>query len=89
MNGAGRFIITIKPDPVTYNNLAFALIQVGRVAEAVEQFRQALVLQPDNAPVHYNLGNALAQLGKRQEAIAEYEQALKLEPNMADARAAP
>ena len=71
-------VVRIKPDPVTYSNLAVAFLRIGKVAEAVEQYQRALALQPDNPELHYYLGNALLQNGEAPKAIEQYKQALKL-----------
>ena len=81
-------VVRIKPDPVTYSNLAVAFLRVGRVAEAVEQYQRALALQPNDSELHYYLGNALLQSGEAQKAIEQYKQALKFRPDWAEAESA-
>jgi tetratricopeptide (TPR) repeat protein len=58
----------------------------GRLPEAVEQYEQALRLQPDYAVAHYNLGNALLELRRVPEAAGHFEQAVRLEPRFDAAR---
>jgi tetratricopeptide (TPR) repeat protein len=70
-------------NPRAHANLGTALLQTGRVAEAIGHFEQALRLKPDDAEAHYNLGNALERLGRTPEAIAHYEQALRIKPDLA------
>ena len=72
-----------KPRP--YSNLATALKDSGRPAEAVEYFNKSLELEPDSAEVHSNLGNALSKLSQTDEAIEHYKKALNLKPNFSDA----
>lgn len=72
-----------KPRP--YSNLATALKDSGRPAEAVVYFNKSLELEPDSAEVHSNLGNALSKLGQTDEAIEHYKKALNLKPNFSDA----
>jgi len=72
-----------KPRP--YSNLATALKDSGRPAEAVVYFNKSLELKPDSAEVHSNLGNALSKLGQTDEAIEHYKKALNLKPNFSDA----
>ena len=62
---------------LAHNNLGDALVQAGRVQEAIGHYEQALRIKPDYAEAHYNLGIALVQAGRLQEAIGHYEQALR------------
>jgi tetratricopeptide (TPR) repeat protein len=66
------------------DNIGVALVQAGRVQEAIRHYEQALRIKPDYAEAHYNLGLALAQAGKTQEAIGHWEQALRINPDFAD-----
>ena len=45
--------------------------------EAIEQYEQALRINPDFPGAHCNLGIALLQTGKIVEAMAQYQQALR------------
>jgi protein O-mannosyl-transferase len=67
-----------------HNNLGIALVNRGRIDEAIVHYRKALELAPDYNEAHYNLGLALKDLGQFDEAIAEYEKALKLAPDHPD-----
>ncbi|HVM59723.1 MAG TPA: tetratricopeptide repeat protein [Verrucomicrobiae bacterium] len=62
-----------------------ALYEAGKVREAVQEYEQALRLDPDNVEAHNNLGNNLLRSGKIQEAIGQYEQTLRLKPDFAEA----
>jgi Flp pilus assembly protein TadD len=51
--------LTSRPDEAeTLNTLAVALINLRRVSEAVEYFRRAASVEPDNAVAKRNLQNA-------------------------------
>jgi tetratricopeptide (TPR) repeat protein len=65
-----------------HNYFGSALLQSGRVPEAIEQFKQALKIEPDNIPAHVDLGDALLQAGRMSEAIEQYKQALKIIPDL-------
>jgi Flp pilus assembly protein TadD len=71
-------------NPRARNNLGLALVQVGRPAEAIVQYEQALRVKPDFAQAHYGLGVALARVGRLPEAIVQYEQALRIRPDYAE-----
>jgi tetratricopeptide (TPR) repeat protein len=58
------------------------LAQLGRIPEAIDQFHEALRLNPSNAGAHANLGLALLASGKAQESISEFEAALRLNPEL-------
>lgn len=62
-----------------------ALLQLGMVQEAIDQYEQALRIKPDYGEPHENLGVALVRLGRVEEGIGHYEQALRLNPDNAEA----
>ena len=70
---------------LAYNNLGNALLDLGRVPEAVAQFELGLHARSDFAETHWGLANALVQLGRSPEAIPQYEEALRLNPLSAEA----
>ena len=50
----------------------------GQLDLAVTKFKQALILDPNYAEVHYNLGVTLRELGQIEEAIKSYKNALRI-----------
>jgi len=52
----------------------------------MEQYEEALRIEPDYALAHYNLGNALQQAGQLSEAKEQYEEALRLKLDFAAAQ---
>jgi protein O-GlcNAc transferase len=68
-------------------NLGNVLQTVGKLDEAVECYRRALAISPNDATVHANLGSALKALGRLDEAIASFERALALQPGLLHAQA--
>ena len=77
--------VRLRPAAASYFNLGTALMMAGRLEAAVVQYREALRLDPNRAPVHLNLGNALESLGEQAEALRHYREALRLQPGYARA----
>ena len=67
-------------------NLALMLKEQGMLDGAVEHYRKALTIEPDDRDTHNNLGNALKLQGKFDEAIEHYRQALSIDPDYTNAR---
>ena len=66
---------------LAYSNLGDSLSHAGRFPEAIEQYDQALEINPDYAEAHSNLGVVLFREGKIQDAIHQYEEAIRINPN--------
>lgn len=60
------------------HDLAFALLQRGRLDDAIREYREILRLSPDDAAAHLNLGIALKMNGQLNDAIQELREALRL-----------
>lgn len=58
--------------PQAHDMLGSAFEAVGRWADALEQFRQALRAQPDYVDARYNLALALARFAKFDEAVDNF-----------------
>ena len=66
--------------------LGNALVDAGRIDEAIEQYRLLLELHPNSVEAHVNLGFALAKKGMVREAVPEYQRALAISPDNVQAR---
>ena len=66
-------------------NLGHAYVNSGMDKEAIESYRQAIRINPDDAEAHYNLGHAYERSGMDKEAIESYRQAIMINPDDADA----
>jgi tetratricopeptide (TPR) repeat protein len=72
-----------EKNTLAHNNLGKALLDKGRIDEAIRHFRTATHL--DYAFAYYNLGLALDRKGQAEEAIRQYQEAIRLRPDYADA----
>ncbi|MGH9432507.1 MAG: tetratricopeptide repeat protein [Terriglobia bacterium] len=71
--------VSIDPAfPGAHLQLGVLYAQLRRYPEAIEQYGQALKLQPNLADAHYRLGEALVRIGKRDEAQQEFKTFSKL-----------
>lgn len=76
--------LAIKPDdPATLYNLANALLQEQRVADAIATYQRALTQKPDFADAMVNLGNAESLRGDHRAALEWMQRALVLTPRSA------
>jgi tetratricopeptide (TPR) repeat protein len=67
------------------DNLGIALLQTGKVDEAIPHFQKAVELKPDFGDAQENLGIALLQTGKADEATPHLLRALEADPKQAQA----
>ena len=67
-------------------NLARLLLEKGEANEALDHYRRAIEIRPNDADTHNNYGSALRELGQIDNAKREYEIALTLQPNYVEAR---
>jgi tetratricopeptide (TPR) repeat protein len=79
-------VLCTSENLVAHNNLGNALMESGRLDEAIAQYRKALQIDPRHAEMHYNLGNVLLARGELDAALAEYQEAVKLRPDHPFAR---
>ncbi|MDP4720379.1 MAG: tetratricopeptide repeat protein [Akkermansiaceae bacterium] len=80
-------LASTRPSPVAHNNLANELAAQGRLTEAADHYRKALVIHPGAGDAHNNLGILLAYQGKIADAIDSYRRALAIDPDYVEARA--
>jgi tetratricopeptide (TPR) repeat protein len=58
---------------------------LGEHRRAIEDYDQALRIDPGYAKAYYNRGLAYDNLGEHRRAIEDYDQALRIDPGDADA----
>ena len=64
------------------------LAKSGDREQAVQHYRESLVLRPDDLELHGRLGTVLAQLNRISEAKTEFESVLRIDPNSSEAKQA-
>lgn len=74
--------ITSRGNP--YFNQGNLYVKQKKYHEAIEQYRQALRLDPDAAIIHAALGWAYYNVGMLDAAIAAGEEVMRLEPDNSD-----
>ncbi len=80
-------LLDSSPDDVPGRiNLAIALANLGRPAEAEQHFLEALLQEPDNPDAHYNYSLLLIQSARNSEAIQHFQQALRGRPDHTEAQ---
>jgi tetratricopeptide (TPR) repeat protein len=87
-DGFTLYQTTIERNPgcwMAHNNLAEALANAGRAAEAIPHLEEALRLRPDFPEAENNLGDDLRLLGRPQEAMLHLRRAIQLQPGFAEA----
>jgi len=75
----------LPEDAAARNNLGNALGRLGRLEDAVINYRHALRLNPQFAEAHNNLGHALLDLRQLDAAAASLRRAIELKPCYAEA----
>jgi tetratricopeptide (TPR) repeat protein len=82
---AFNLLVSVQYYAEAHYEVGTALLQEGRVQEAVNEYERALRIDPDYGQPHGNLGIALIRLGRVEEGIEQCEQALRLNPDYAEA----
>src|SRR5262245_51956315 len=79
-------VLEVDPNQVeAYHLLGAAYQALGRLEDAVTNYRHALTLEPDRAEVHNNIGIALAHMARWPDALRHFESAVQFQPDYADA----
>jgi protein O-mannosyl-transferase len=80
-----RVLQRYPDDPDALAGLGIALVDQGRLEEAVVQFSRAASIDPNNPDTRVNLCATLQKLGRFEEAVREGRAAVRLRPEQADA----
>jgi tetratricopeptide (TPR) repeat protein len=68
--------LTIEPDVYTYNAHGTLIASLGRWDEAIQEYDQAIALDPDYAESYFNRGYAYKVMGETEQALADFQQFL-------------
>ncbi len=81
-----RYTVSAVPESkIAHNNMGYAMLERGKIGEAIKHMREALRIDPAYAHAYINLGNANFERGEIGKAIKHYRQALRIDPAYADA----
>ena len=69
-----------------YNRLGIALRRKEQYKEAVEEYKKALKVEPDNEVVYYNLGRAYLDDNQKRDAVDAFRKALEFNPDFSEAK---
>lgn len=75
-----RALLFSKDSPVVYNMLVKLYLAGGRFAEAADQSRELVRLDPNNVEARIALGDICWNQAKIDDAAAAYQEAVKLDP---------
>ena len=75
--------IELSPRAVFYSNRGVVRADLGDKQGAIEDYNQAIKINPNYAPAYNNRGNVRAELGNKQGAIDDYNQVIRINPNYA------
>jgi len=78
-------LLQVVTEAEAHYYLGYALAGEGKLDEAVDEFLNALRINPDYAESHTSLGNALGLQGKWDQAVAEHREALRINPQYVEA----
>ncbi len=76
----GHAVAVAKNNEIAHLNLGVVYEKQGRTAEAMQEYRQALTINPQRAHTHNNIADLLDEAGQPAAALTEYQTALRLDP---------
>ena len=74
---------TVKSSPnssVAHGSLGLAYQELGRLDEAIEEYKRTIAIHQDDHKAHYNLGVVYGQQGALDTAVQSYQRAIQINP---------
>ena len=78
-------LLVTKDNWPVENNLGRALMDLGRLDEALGHIRRSIQINPGHGKAYVNLGTTLARAGRTAEAVSTFKQALQIDRGNAEA----
>lgn len=75
-----------EPDESTYFEMGQFYFLNAKYDEAINEFKKALKLSPNDAEIYYHLGLAYESINNIDEAIKMYQRALEIDPHHKSSR---
>ncbi|MDN4593516.1 tetratricopeptide repeat protein [Polycladomyces subterraneus] len=78
---ADTIVLARQANPDAWALLAHAKLEWGEPEQAVEAFRRAIELKPNDGRYYYGLGQTYEQLNRWEEAVTQYRRTCKTDPD--------
>lgn len=69
-----------------HNRLGIILRGAGKWQEAIDEYKKAVALDPEDEVIYYNMGKAYLQGGRKYEAMDSFQDAIRVNPKFDQAR---
>ena len=81
-----KTVITSPDSSIAHGSLGRAYQDLGRLEEAIREYKKAIEIFPDNYKAYYNLGVLYDGQGALKEAVANYKRTIAINPAFIDAQ---
>ena len=76
-----RTALNLRPDGLQYNNMGLVLEKLGKLDEAIANYRKALAVDSMDWNTHQNLGTIYFRTGQDQQALTALKKAAEINPS--------
>jgi len=70
---------------ITHNNRGISYVKLGKHEKAIDDFNNAIKIDPEYEEAYNNRGISYAELGKHENAIEDFTKAIEIDPEFAEA----
>ena len=81
-----KTVITSPDSSIAHGSLGRAYQDLGRLEEAIREYKKAIEIFPNNYKAYYNLGVIYDRQGALKEAVANYKRTIAINPAFIDAQ---